>query len=118
MDSDEVTLQCPCCSSTLGIDDSGDLYSIDDQRQGSKGIGGIRTHHVGGENWSQDRYIAYEPKQYQVPAMMITLDKSSMHQSSAPPVEDKEYPDVDSSVLEAHDKDLKQRNILTDTNDL
>ena len=108
---DTVYLTCQSCGSIHTIGDDGELELVEDKREGSKGINGIRTHTVGGESWRQEQYLATEPKQYQVPAMMIALDKASMRQSAAPPVEDKEYSDADPSVLEANNKDLKDRNI-------
>lgn len=108
---DTIYLTCQSCGSIHTIGDDGELELVDDRREGAMGIGGIRTHHVGGEKWAQERYIAYEPKQYQVPDHMVALDKSSMRQSAAPPVEDEEYSDPDPAVLDAHNKDLKDRNI-------
>ena len=103
MDNNEVTLQCPCCSSSLGIDDSGDLFAIEDNRTGVSGINGIKTHTVGGDTWQQDKYIASEPQQYQPPITMIAGVAGKQNQIKA-----------DQSLLEASNKDWKSKNIPTD----
>ena len=103
MDTEEITFICPCCSSTLGLDDAGDLYVIKDERSGVSGINGIKTHTVGGNTWQQDKYIASEPKKYQPPSMMIAGIAGRHNQPLEPNPE----------LMAASAKDWKDRNITT-----
>ena len=102
MDIEEITFICPCCSSTLGLDDAGDLYAIKDERSGVSGINGIKTHTVGGDTWQQDKYIASEPKQYQPPITMIAGIAGKQNQIPADP-----------DLMAASAKDWKDKNIAT-----
>lgn len=111
MDSD-LEFTCPCCKSTLGLDDAGDLFAITDTREGKVGINGLRTHTVSGNNWQAERYLATEPQRYTPPSFMVD------HQQATQPLidqtdEDDNTDDILSStaVMAAHQKDLKTRNI-------
>ncbi len=100
MDSEAIEFTCPCCSSTLGLDDAGDLYLVKDNLPGRKGVNGIRTSTVGGNDWTQKKYIQSEPKRYTPPIeRMMGLAGKQEEPIHAP------------EILEANKNDLKQRNI-------
>ena len=104
MDSEDLTFLCPCCQSTLGLDDSGDLIAIVDSRPGKTGIRGIKSVTEGGKNndWQEAQYRATEPKQYQPPIeRLLGLAGKPEEPIHAP------------EILEANKNDLKQRNIKT-----
>ena len=105
MDSEAIEFTCPCCQSTLGLDDTGDLYAITDARGGKAGINGIKTVTAGaaGNDWQSELYIATEPKQYVPPAIMIA--GVAGNRTNNQPIED------DPALMAAHHKDLKERNI-------
>ena len=105
---EDVTLQCPCCSSTLGIDDAGELFAIEDKLPGKKGIRGIRTRTAGegGDDWQNELYRQSEPKQYQPPIHMVA------GKAGAPEDNDSACTaKPNQELIDAHQKDLKKRNI-------
>ena len=106
-DSDELLFTCPCCSSTLGLDDAGDLYAIEDTREGNVGIGGIRVTEAAGNDWKQRQYMESEPKRYEPPLTMIAGIAGKHNQ----PVE------ADPELLKANAKDWDNKNIRTESND-
>ena len=102
MDSEAIEFTCPCCSSTLGLDDAGDLYPVEDNRPGQKGIRSVRSFTEGGNNqgWREAQYRASEPKMYQPPIeRLLGLAGKQEEPIHAP------------EILEANKNDLKQRNI-------
>ena len=60
--TDEETLEliCPCCSSTLGIDDSGDLCVINDAREPDDSVPGLGYLRVkeASPMWKHHAYFA------------------------------------------------------------
>ena len=106
LDSEPLELTCPCCSSTLGVDESGDLYPLVDNREGKAGVNGIRTHTVGGDDWQSRLYQATEPKQYR-PPLTMTEPGLAGHQPTH----------ADPELLNASRKDWRDKHISTDTND-
>ena len=112
MESEEqIEFTCPCCSSTLGLDDSGDLYAVADAREGKAGLRGIRTFTEGGTNneWQQKLYRAMEPKRYQPPIERIAGIAGKNIQPIIP----------DDKLMAASAEDWKSKNIYTteSTND-
>ena len=106
---DELYLTCSACGSIHTISDAGDLELVEDRREGRKGIGGIRTHTAGkaGNDWQNELYRQSEPQQYQPPLQMREPGRAGA------PVKPNT---VDShtvcpELMEAHQKDLKERNI-------
>ena len=102
-DSDELLFTCPCCSSTLGLDDAGDLYAIEDTREGNAGIRGIRVTEAAGNDWKQRQYMEREPKKYQPPISMI----AGVAGKQPEPIE------ADPELIKASDKDWQDKNIKT-----
>ena len=105
---DTIYLTCQSCGSIHTIGDDGELELIEDTREGAKGIGGIRTHTAGpaGSNWQSELYKSREPKQYNPPLSMVAGKAGRQ-----------EFVEPDSDLIEAHNKDLRNRNIPIDTND-
>ena len=101
MEEETIYLTCQSCGSIHTISDAGELELVEDKREGAKGINGIRVHTVGGETWAQDKYIASEPRQYQPPVQMLA---GKAGRQSHPVEQNPE-------LMEAHKKDLKERNI-------
>ena len=103
MDSEAIEFTCPCCSSTLGLDDAGDLYAITDAREGKAGVRGIRTFTEAGANndWQQKLYLATEPKQYQPPVERIAGVAGRNNQPTIP----------DDKLMAASENDWKNKNI-------
>lgn len=101
-------LICPCCQSRLGVDSAGDLYAIEDNLPGSKGVNGIRTTTVGGSDWQSKLYRSTEPQRYQPPAQMREPGLAGNQK----PIE------ADPELIKASHQDWNQKNIkLTETND-
>ena len=98
-ETDVLEFTCPCCSSSLGLDEAGELYTITDNLPGKKGVNGIRTHNVSGDNWTQQRYLQSEPQMYEAPSAMIAGKAGKQETVSAP------------EILKANQADLKQRNL-------
>ena len=109
MESDDLEFTCPCCRSSLGLDQAGDLYTIVDHREGKTGLGGIKTFTEAGMNneWRQDYYLASEQKQYEPPVNRIAGIAGRHNQSI----------NSDAQLMAASEQDWKQKNIKsTDTN--
>ena len=98
----EIYVNCCSCGSLHRVNDAGDLELVEDNLPGRKGINGIRTHNVSGDDWQQRQYIETEPKKYQPPIerMMGMAGKSE--------------PISASELLEANLADLKKRNLNTE----
>ena len=84
---------------------AGDFVAVDMELEGNAGINGIRTITVGGDDWFSQKYMASEPKQYVPPAAMIDFASASTKV------------EPDSELIEAHNTDLRKRNIPTESND-
>ena len=101
MEDETIYLTCQSCGSIHTISDAGDLELVEDKRTGNKGIGGIRTHTAGkaGDNWQNELYRQSEPQQYQIPIQMREPGRAGKPAEPNP------------ELMEAHQKDLKERNI-------
>ena len=95
---DEITMTCEHCGTLHVMTAAGDFIAVEEP-EGKAGVNGIRTHTVGGDDWFERKYIASEPKKYVPPSSMVDLTSAST------PVE------PDSDLIEAHNKDLRTRNI-------
>ena len=103
MEDETIYLTCSACGSIHTISDAGDLELVEDNREGKRGIGGIRTHTAGkaGNDWQNELYYQSEPTMYQPPSMMLAGKAGRQSQPAEP----------DPELMEAHHKDLKERNL-------
>lgn len=115
---DDLELICPCCNAQLEIDSVGDLalVKLPELAQGQqRGLGGLVTEHV---NFDQRAlYLANQQGQIEEqPKMSFELPKLNRAKPDAAPVQKIESdPKADAAVLKANSKDLKSRNIKTNS---
>ena len=123
---EEVTFTCPCCKSTLGLDDAGDLWSIhnaltagDEEAGIKRGLGGLRVAEAS-PNWKQESYFHGQansgkrgPTQLQPPSVAGARNQALAIQSEPVVMDDK--------LEAALNQDLSQRNLklnITEDNDI
>ena len=96
---EDIELTCPCCSALLGVDDTGDLFLLEEPALEpgiSRGIGGLTVVDAD-PRWREQNYGFNQ--QAQPPENMIEFG----FPSSTKPA------DLDPLVEEAAEKDLKQK---------
>ena len=98
---EELYLTCQACGSIHTISDAGDLELVEDKLPGNRGVNGIRVHEASGNDWRQRQYYEREPRQYIPPAPMIAGNAGK-------PVE------PNPELIQAHNNDLRKRNIPID----
>lgn len=96
---DDIELTCPCCSAVLGVDDSGDLFLLEEpplEPGVSRGIGGLTVVDAD-PRWRQQNYSFNQ--QAQPPEHMTEFGFPSPTKPA----------DLDPLVEDAAEKDLKQK---------
>ena len=96
---EDIELTCPCCSALLGVDDTGDLFLLEEpplEPGVSRGIGGLTVVDAD-PRWRQQNYQFNQ--QGQAPDHMIEFSFPSPSKPA----------DLDPLVEDAAEKDLKQK---------
>lgn len=98
---EDIELTCPCCNALLGVDDSGDLFLLEEpplEPGVSRGIGGLTVVDAD-PRWREQNYAFNQ--QAKEPEHLIEFGFPSPTKAA----------ELDPLVEEAADKDLKQKGL-------
>jgi hypothetical protein len=114
MMEDDITFVCPCCLSTLGIDDSGEPIVVEEAPlpQGTfhNGNRSIRVEDADGGEYRRLEYLRNQGNQNLTNALKPLTSFTKLVEGLEPVVEEKPEP-IDPKLLEASQKDLNQKGI-------
>jgi hypothetical protein len=121
-EDEDIILTCPCCLSTLKVDDAGELELVAQLSEAERrGVRGIVVEEAT-PNWQLQNYhfnsqrekVKYRPEQLgTLPCIPEAIEEVARNESltyDAAPVSEQELTDA-AAVLTANTNDLKSRNL-------
>ena len=109
MENETYDFVCPCCENLLSLDVEGNVSAIEEEElkpNQRRGIGNLVTETNPRDRFYQDNYLRNQaPKSRLQPERGYTQPLGSIEQPEPEPLV------PDSSLIEAHNNDLRNRNI-------